>query len=382
MDFGFLISPEIIFRRSAHKDIGKYTAHLGKRALLLHSHSLKAEFLCAMLRSLEENGITAFCHENRSSEPSPEMVDAASEAIKEHDCELLIAVGGGSVIDTGKAACGLAANGGCLEDYLEGVGCGKKIINDPIPFVAVPTTHGTGAEATKNAVISSAEKLYKKSFRDNRLMARLIIVDAQLMTLLPRSQTAACSMDALTQLIEAYTCKKATPLTDALCVSGLEAAAKGIYEAYDNGDNVLAREQMAYAALLSGICLANAGLGAVHGLAPALGITYSIPHGESCALLLDHVMRYNIPYATQKYARIGEILNGRSYASAEAAARAGADYVSELKRHMGLYEDLKHLGITEEATESIKRRLSTNSMSANPVLMSDEDITKFIRSLS
>lgn len=382
MNFGFLISPEIIFQRAAHADIGRYVSRFGKRVLLLHSHSLGEEHLRAMLRSLEKNGMTVFCHENASSEPSPEMVDAASDTARRNACELLIAVGGGSVIDTGKAVCGLLPNGGRLEDYLEGVGCGKKIINDPIPFIAVPTTHGTGAEATKNAVISSTEKIYKKSFRDDRLMADMIIIDAELMVSLPQKQTASCSMDALTQLIEAYTCKKATPLTDALCISGLEAAAQGIYEAYDNGESIFAREQMAYAALLSGICLANSGLGAVHGLAPALGITYNIPHGESCALLLDHVMRYNIPYATERYARIGEILTGKRYDDAQTAAIAGAEYVTRLKKHMQVPQDIKHIGITETDIEDIISRRSTNSMGANPVLMSDEDIRNFIRSIS
>ena len=362
--------------------MGKYVSELGKTALLLHSHSLKDKFISQITCSLERDGIKVFRHENKSSEPSPEMVDDAAKAVKKYGCDFLIAVGGGSVIDTGKAVCGLVTNGGRLEDYLEGVGCGKKIENDPIPFVAVPTTHGTGAEATKNAVISSSEKLYKKSFRDNRLMADKIIIDAELMTSLPKAQTALCSMDALTQLIEAYTCRKATPLTDALCISGLEAAAKSIYRTYDEGEDVSAREQMAYAALMSGICLANAGLGAVHGFAPAFGITYGIPHGESCALLLDHVMRYNIPYAVEKYAKVGEILTGRTWADANAAAQAGADYVEKLKEHMKIHKDLKHLNVTDGDIEAIKTRLSTNSMSANPAVMSDEDITRFIKSIS
>ena len=382
VEFNFLTSPNIIFKRSAHKEIGKYVFGTGKRALILHSHSMAGECLRRMTQSLEENGIEAFLHENKSSEPSPDMVDSASDAFKRHDCDFLIAVGGGSVIDTGKAVCGLVTNGGRLEEYLEGVGTGRKIVNAPVPFIAMPTTHGTGAEATKNAVISSREKLYKKSFRDDRLMARKIIVDAELMVSLPKKQTASCSMDALTQLIEAYTCRKATPLTDALCISGLKAAANSILTVYDNGSDVSAREEMAYASLLSGICLANAGLGAVHGFAPALGITYDIPHGESCALLLDHVMRYNISYAECKYAHIGEILTGNKYKSASEAAYAGVDYVSDLKKHMLIQPDLKHLDIADNDIKNIISRLSTNSMGANPVQMSEEQIRDFIISLS
>ncbi len=361
--------------------MGKHVSSLGKNALILHSGSLGEDRIIAIKASLAEYGVDSVSFKSKSSEPSPDMVDAAAEAFLNSGCDMLIAVGGGSVVDTGKAVAGLVTNGGNLEDYLEGVGTGKKIVNDPVPFVAVPTTHGTGAEATKNAVISSPEKLYKKSFRDDRLMANKIIVDAELMTSLPKKQTASCSMDALTQLIEAYTCKKATPLTDALALSGLCAAAKSIYKVYDDGSDIEARENMAYASLLSGICLANAGLGAVHGFAPALGITYGIPHGESCALLLDHVMRYNAPCALDKYAKIGEILTGKQYSDKLCAANAGADFVSELKKHMGIPSGLKHLGIKESDIGDIISRLSTNSMGANPVKMDDDEAARFIRKL-
>ncbi len=382
MDFNFVTSGQIVFKSGVHANIGEIVRNIGKKALILHGASLNKDYLCLMAKSLNENGIEVAEHINKSSEPSVDMVDSVVSAIKENKCDFIIAVGGGSVIDTAKAASGLVTNGGMTVEYLEGVGTGRKIVNDPIPFVAMPTTHGTGAELTKNGVISSETEKYKKSIRDDRLMAKKVVIDAVLMTSLPKKQTASCSMDALTQLIEAYTCTKATALTDALCISGLQAAADSIYEVYDNGENVEAREKMAYASMLSGICLANAGLGAVHGLAPALGITYDIPHGESCALLLDHAMRYNIPYCTKKYADIGRILTKKYYADDMDAAYAAARFVSELKQHMNIPSDLKVLNITESDISSIISRLSTNSMNANPIKMSNSDIETFIKSIS
>ncbi len=381
MEFNFLTSGNIILKRGSHKELGKYVKGMGVCALLLHARSFCGEKLEAVKASLGECGMNFAEHINPSAEPTANTVDAAADAFRAGGCDMIIAIGGGSVIDTGKAASGIVTNGGNLEEYLEGVGTGRKIVNAPVPFIAVPTTHGTGAEATKNAVISSNEKLYKKSLRDDRLIPKKIIIDAELMTSLPKKITASCSMDALTQLIEAYTSKKANPMTDALALSGLKAAAKSIIEVYDNGENIEARENMAYASLLSGICLANAGLGAVHGFAPAFGITYGISHGESCALLLDHVMRYNIPYALDKYAEIGEILTGKTYPDKLAAANAGVDFVTELKIHMGIPSGIAHLNIKESDINNIVSRISSNSIGANPVAMDKAAAGEFVRGL-
>ncbi len=382
MTFNFFTSPNIIFKSGAHAQIGSIVSGMGKNALVLHGASLSEKFKENIESSLSENGITCTFCQNIPGEPSPESVDAVVASFKKNACDILIAVGGGSVIDTGKAASGIATNEGCLEDYLEGVGIGRKIINDPAPFVAVPTTHGTGAELTKNGVISSETKLYKKSIRDDRLMAKKVIIDAELMVSLPKKSTASASMDALTQLIEAYVCTKANVLTDALCLSGIEAAAKSIYAVYDTPNDIEARENMAYASMISGICLANAGLGADHGIAPAIGITYGIPHGESCALLLDHVMENNLEYALEKYAKVGEILTGKKYSSEREAAKAGVLFVRDLKKHMGIPCDLKHLDIKETDIPKLISRLSTNSMSANPRKMEKDDIAAFIKALA
>lgn len=379
MNFSFMTALAILFERGAHKRLGEIVAPMGKRALVLHGASLAEEIKNALTASLDKNGVEFVLLQNPSGEPEAEYVDKAVDAFCANNCDVIVAIGGGSVIDTAKAASGLVTNGGVLKDYLEGVGIGKKIVNDPVPFVAMPTTHGTGAEVTKNAVIGSAAQHFKKSIRDDRLLPDKVIVDAELMVSLPQKATANCSLDALTQLIEAYTSSKANAMTDALCISGLEAAARSIYTAYDHGGNLDAREDMAYASLMSGICLANAGLGAVHGIAPALGITYGISHGESCALMLDHVMEYNLPYAVKKYARIGRILTGKDIADDDEAALAAVEYVRALKAHMGIAKDLKHFGISEADIDVLVSRCSSNSMNANPVKLDKAEVAELIR---
>lgn len=381
MKFELAVPVSIVFETGASNELGRYLYGMGKKALLLHGRSLSNEKIRVVTDSLKAQGIDGVCHVNPSHEPDAFTVDAAVETYKNNDCDFIIAIGGGSVIDTGKAASGIITNGGKLKDYLEGVGTGRKIVNDPVPFVALPTTHGTGAEATKNAVIGSTSELYKKSIRDDRLLPNKVIIDAELMLSLPKKQTAYCSMDTLTQLIESYTSVKSNIMTDALCVSGLKALSKSIYRAYDDGNDVEAREQMAYASLISGICLANAGLGAVHGLAPALGITYGISHGESCALLLDHVMNMNLPYTVKKYADIGRILSFSDNDDDEQMANIAVQYVEKLKKHMNIPSDLKHLNISENDIDVLLSRCSANSMNANPVKPENRTIAELIKSI-
>lgn len=381
MKFKLAVPESIVFETGASNELGQYLHGMGKKALLLHGTSLSKTKTDAIIKSLNEYGIDCVCHVNPSHEPDTDMVDFVVENYINNACDFIIAIGGGSVIDTGKAASGIVTNGGKLKDYLEGVGIGRKIINVPVPFVAIPTTHGTGAEATKNAVIGSASEFYKKSIRDERLLPDKVIIDAELMLSLPKKQTAYCSMDALTQLIEAYTSVKSNIMTDALCISGLKTFSKGIYRAYDNGNDVEAREYMAYASLVSGICLANAGLGAVHGIAPALGITYGISHGESCALMLDHVMKLNLPYAVKKYADVGRILNSSDNADDEYMANTAVEYVKNLKNHMNIPCNLKHLNINENDIDVLLNRCSSNSMNANPVKLEKQILVRLIKSI-
>ncbi len=207
--------------------------------------------------------------------------------------DFMLAIGGGAAIDLAKAAGAMAANdqSPTVKDYLENVGRDLKIVNPPLPVLAMPTTAGTGAEATKNAVISSYDPPFKKSLRDDRLMPRIALVDPELTVSVPANVTAASGMDAITQLFESYISRKARPIPQALAVQGLKIAIPAIVEAVEKPDSRTAREAMAHAALLSGMALANSGLGMAHGVAPALGIHCRVPHGVACALMLPVALR-------------------------------------------------------------------------------------------
>ena len=209
-------------------------------------------------------------------------------------CELLIAIGGGSAIDAGKAIAAMAANPGDVLDYLEVIGKGQPLTNAPFPMIAVPTTAGTGSEVTRNAVLGSPEHGVKASLRSPMMLPRVAIVDPQLTLGLPRAMTASTGLDALTQLIEAYVCLRANPMTDTLCLDGLRAVKSSLVRACEDGNDAAARAGMSYASLLGGLALANAGLGVVHGFAAPIGGMFDAPHGAVCAAILPYGMEANI----------------------------------------------------------------------------------------
>ena len=263
----------------------------------------------------------------RSREPETTDVDETVAAIRPHlkpgDC--LVAVGGGSTIDLAKAVAGLVTQreSAPVKDYLEGVGRGLKLVEAPLPFIAMPTTSGTGTEATKNAVISSYDPPFKKSLRDERLVPAAVIIDPELTVSNPPEVTAYSGMDAITQLIESLVSKKATPLTKALCREGLRAAVPALEVAFKDPTNQAAREAMSYAAWLSGVTLANAGLGMAHGVAAALGVHCRVPHGLACAVMLVPAMKVNLQLCYRDYAQLGELMAGGAVGTRRNGCRTG-----------------------------------------------------------
>ena len=250
-------------------------------------------------------------------EPEIQVIDNGVEQAITEKANTILSIGGGSVLDTGKAISGLVTNGGKTKDFMEVIGIGKKITKQPLPHIAVPTTAGTGTEVTKNAVILSREDKLKSSIRSPLLIPKVAIIDPELTVSLPKEITASCGLDALTQLIESYTSNKAQPITDSLALLGIEKAISSLIRAFDEGDDRESREDMAFAALLSGICLANAGLGAVHGFAGPIGGMFNIPHGIVCGALLAPVLEQNIsglisqvpyPYKLSKFVKLGEMV--------------------------------------------------------------------------
>jgi len=297
---------------------------------------------------------------------------------------MVIAAGGGSVIDGGKAIAAMITNPGNLPDYLEVIGGGKPLVEKPVPCVAVPTTAGTGAEVTRNSVIKSAQHSVKVSLRSPMMLPDLVVADPVVTLSVPASITASTGLDALTQLIEPLVSKKANPVTDALCREGIGRIAVALPKVYANGDNLDAREEMLLSSLFSGIALANAGLGAVHGLAGALGGMFLIPHGVICGRLLPFVMETNVNVirkrmpdspVLKRFDEIARILTADPSASADDAVK----WIQELCSNLNV-PPLSRFGFEEShfgpVIEKAKR---ASSMKGNPIDLMDEELQDCLR---
>jgi alcohol dehydrogenase len=323
------------------------------------------------------------------SEPSPHYVDERVEEFAGHDIDVVLGIGGGSVLDAAKAIAGLLKVRRSVMDFLEGVGPELAYEGPALPFIAVPTTAGTGSEATKNAVLSvQGENGFKKSFRDDKLVAEYAILDPDLLTSCTPELIASNGMDALTQLMESYVSLRANVLVDALAISGLRAVRDSLLTWYTQGPTAKqAQAQMAYAAMLSGITLAQVGLGSVHGLASPLGAFYPIPHGVVCGTLVAAATEVNInsmlarePYniALDKYARLGEVLCQRRHASREAAWQALVDLLKEWTDKMQLAR-LSEYGLQNDSLDHVVKHSRGSSMKTNPIVLSDEEIKQVLQ---
>jgi alcohol dehydrogenase class IV len=314
-----------------------------------------------------------------ASEPTAELARAGIAAAREHGADVIAAIGGGSVIDLGKAVAMLLANGGDPLDYLEVVGAGQPITRPATPCVAVPTTAGTGAEVTANAVLAVPEHRLKASLRSPLMIPRVALVDPELAVSCPPPVTAASGLDALTQCLEPFVSVRATPLTDGLAREGLRRAASGLRAAYADGDDLAARTDMAICALLGGMALANAKLGAVHGLAGVIGGTADVPHGMACAALLAPVIEANVRTlqsaapsspALDRYAEAARLLTGKPGASVE----DGLAWIGETLTRLGV-PGLAAFGLGAEQADAIAAAaLASSSMRGNPVPLSQDQL--------
>ncbi|HTZ22681.1 MAG TPA: iron-containing alcohol dehydrogenase [Streptosporangiaceae bacterium] len=314
-----------------------------------------------------------------AGEPTVDLAQAGLAAAREHGADVVAAIGGGSVIDTGKAVAMLLGNGGGPLDYLEVVGSGRKITKPSAPLVAVPTTAGTGAEVTANAVLAVPAHGLKASLRSPLMIPRVALVDPGLTVSCPPPVTAASGMDALTQCLEPYVSVRATPLTDGLAREGLRRAAAGLRAAFADGTDLAARSDMAMCSLLGGMALANAKLGAVHGLAGVIGGTAAVPHGVACAALLAPVIEANVRAlrpapdgqpALAKYTEVAGILTGDPAAAVE-------DGIAWIRDTVGLLEipRLAAFGLsTQDVGDVAAKAATSSSMQGNPALLSDDDL--------
>jgi alcohol dehydrogenase class IV len=322
-----------------------------------------------------------------AAEPTVELARAGVAAAREHGADVVAAIGGGSVIDLGKAVAMLLGNGGDPLDYLEVVGSGRKITQPAVPLAAVPTTAGTGAEATANAVLASPAHRVKVSLRSTLMIPRIALVDPQLTASCPRPVTAASGLDALTQCLEPFVSARANPLTDGLAREGLRRAAAGLRAAYADGQDLGARADMAMCSLLGGIALANAKLGGVHGLAGVIGGTADVPHGMACAALLAPVMAANVQAlrsrqpghpALDRYTEAAQLVTGRPGASIE----DGLAWIRETVTLLGV-PGLAAFGVRPQHADDVAAKAAkSSSMQGNPVALSDSDLRAiFLQSL-
>ena len=310
------------------------------------------------------------------AEPTVELARAGVAAAREHGADVIAAIGGGSAIDAGKAVAMLLGNGGDPLDYLEVIGAGRAITRPAVPCVAVPTTAGTGAEVTANAVLASPERRLKASLRSPLMIPRVALVDPELTASCPPPVTAASGLDALTQCLEPFVSPRASPLTDGLAREGLRRAAAGLRTAYADGADLAARADMAVCSLLGGIALANAKLGAVHGLAGVIGGTADVPHGMACAALLGPVIDANVRAmrpghdAAERYAEVARLLTGDRAASVE----DGLDWIRQTLAMLAV-PGLAAFGLRPEHAEEVAAKaLTSSSMRGNPVPLSQEDL--------
>jgi alcohol dehydrogenase class IV len=387
--FDFFSVPRIVFGRGQFARIGEFIASLGggeRRALIV---SNAAEPTHARLVAQLDAAHIAHTTIRQRGEPTVPDIDAALAVARNDHCDFAIGIGGGSASDAAKALPGLLTNGGAgggLLDYLEVIGKGQKIARPAAPWIAIPCTAGTGAEATRNAVIGykGEGQNFKASFRSELLLARIALIDPELAVSVPPAVTASSGMDALCQCIESYTSSGANPMTDALALEGITRAARSLKRAFLNPNDLDAREDMALAALLSGIALANAGLGAVHGFAAPLGAAFPVPHGTVCAALLPHVMAANAAAlradhhpTLSRYATIGRlVLNG--LVSDDEAIAGAVSFVQSLARDLHI-PPLRQFGITLDAVPAqVALAQKSSSMKYNPVPLPPEVLSQIL----
>jgi len=384
--------PRIVFGAGSFDRLGVEVSAFGRRVLLLTgARSLRGSPWWPRLQAQLDGADLTRWEVAVDGEPSPELVDELVLSHRSRRVEVVLAVGGGSVLDAGKAVAGLLRAETTLLDHLEVVGRGLPYRGPAVPLVAVPTTAGTGSETTMNAVVSRCGPGgFKRSFRDEELVARVAVVDPELLAGVPPHLMAAQGMDAFTQLLESYLSVRAAPLSEALAWSGLEAFAAGFWDALAGGEGDvtrLGRSRLSYAAMVSGITLAQVGLGAVHGLAAPLGAFHPVPHGVACGTLAAEATRVNLAAlrgrlpgspALERYARVGRLLAGDGGLPEGAAAERLVEVLREWTDRLDLPR-LSAFGVTSSDLDRVVADSRGSSMRTNPVVLEDGELGEILR---
>ena len=376
VNFSFATAGQIIFGNHSLEKVPDLVAGFGKKVVLVTGkNSSRAEEL--MAKFSPETDTVLF---NVSGEPTTDLIEGGVQLAREHASDVVVGIGGGSVIDSAKAIAALATNKGELLDYLEVIGRGKPLTEKPLPCIAIPTTAGTGAEVTKNSVIKSPENNVKVSLRDNQMYPDIAVVDPVLTWSMPPALTASTGVDALTHLLETFVSNQANPFIDMVCREGMTRISRSLRKAYKDGSDKQAREDMAMASLLGGMALANVKLGAVHGFAGPMGGMFPIPHGAVCACLMSAVIDENIQALREskldssKFDELAKILTGYDKAMSNDAAIWAAELVAELQ-----IPSLSEFGLTkEDFSILVEKAKVASSMKGNPVELADEQLFRIL----
>lgn len=374
--FEFITAGRIVFGRGAIAQIGALAQSYGERALVVTGGSVERARIVQEVLDRADIAHTAFAV---AYEPTVDLAQQAVRMARDFGAQVVIGFGGGAAVDLGKAVAALATNPGDPLDYLEVIGRGKLLGADPLPYLAVPTTAGTGAEVTRNAVLASPEHRVKVSLRSPKMLPRVALIDPELTLSLPPGITASTGMDALTQCIEPFVSPAANALTDVFCRDGIQRAARSLLRAYHDGSEIDAREDLSAAALMGGLALANAKLGAVHGFAAPIGGMFDAPHGAVCAALLAPVMRANLDAlrerapehpSLERYAEVARLLTGRL----DAAADDGVQWVEALTHDLRI-PGLSVYGVNSDVLPEIADKAAhASSMKGNPIALSQAEL--------
>jgi alcohol dehydrogenase class IV len=376
MRFEFAAAGRVIFGAGTLKEAAAAVSGWGQHALIIGGKS--AERVSSLIDDLTNRGVRVTIF-SVPSEPTVDLVLEGVQTARQNGCEMVIGMGGGSVLDAGKAIAALLTNPGEPLNYLEVVGKGQPLIQAPAPYLAIPTTAGTGSESTRNAVLVVPEKRVKVSLRSALMLPRLAIVDPKLTYSLPPSATASTGLDALTQLIEPFLSNAANPMTDALCREGIRRSARSLRQAYEHGNDSQAREDLSLASLFGGMALANARLGAVHGFAGPLGGMFPAPHGAICARLLPLVFEANLTALQTRTSRtemlpkfneVAQLLTGEANSQAEDGILWLKELVATLK-----IPPLAAYGIQKSDFDEISAQAKkASSMKGNPIELNEDEL--------
>jgi alcohol dehydrogenase class IV len=380
MQFEFATAGRIVFGEGAVREVPAAAAAMGTCALLVTGSS--PERAAPLLAGLETAGVACVPFAV-AGEPTVELIRTGTNQAFHGGCNMVIAMGGGSAIDAGKAVAVMMANPGHPLDYLEVIGRGQPLVHPARPFIAIPTTAGTGSEVTRNAVLASPQHAVKASLRSPGMLPRLAVVDPELTLNLPPAITASTGLDALTQVIEPYVSVRANRMTDQFCVEGMRRAAAALPRVWADGSDHEARADMAWASLLGGLALANAGLGAVHGFAAVVGGRWAAPHGAVCAALLPYAMEVNVRAlharapageALRRYDEVARLLTGRPHAGAE----DGVKWIGHLCRTLEI-PPLRTYGVTQADVGSlVQQGARASSMKGNPIVLTEEELREVL----